>query len=65
MEERKQNPPSPLRYNSPLEVRTQNLYQGGTKPPLSPLSIGSDTKNLGTSQKQRVRGGKIFSKGVS
>ena len=24
------NPPSPLRYNSPLEVRTQKLYQGGT-----------------------------------
>ncbi len=24
-----QKPPNPLRYNSPLEVRTQNLYQGG------------------------------------
>ncbi len=25
------NPPSPLRHNSPLEVRTRNLSQGGTQ----------------------------------
>ena len=32
-----QTPPSPLRYNSPLEVRSQNLFQGGI-----------DTTNTGT-----------------
>ena len=26
-----QNPPNPLRHNSPLEGRTRNLYQGGMK----------------------------------
>ena len=40
-----QNPPSPLRHNSLLEVQTQNLYQGGTES-LNPETLKSIIHSL-------------------